>query len=247
MSTELVRASVLMPERKTKGPIRPNPPIGSVFNRLTVVSDWQTKGYGFFATVRCVCGTEKVIAKNNLLSGRVGSCGCLLKEFNKEVRSTHGLAGTPTYNTWTGMKARCQVPTNPNYSNYGGRGIKISEDWQTFEGFYKDMGESPFKGASIERLDTNGNYCKENCVWADSKTQNSNRRDNVLWEYKGVKYSLAELAKLSGLGYKMLSNRLYRSNWSVARAVETPKISLSDRANMKPETGPTNLRYRLYD
>lgn len=218
-----------------------NPSIGTIFGRLTVMSPFESKGHLWYATCRCSCGTEKVFLKGNLLSGRSSSCGCFLKERT----TTHGLAREPIYDVWQNMKQRCQVPAHKQYSNYGGRGIKVADDWQTFEGFYKDMGNRPFEGAMLERVDNDGPYSRENCVWADSKAKNNNKRNTVLWEYKGKKLRLAELVELSGLDRNVLSKRLYRSGWSVERTVETPITPHCERHNSLPSTTPA-VRHKLY-
>lgn len=256
MSTEFVRVSMPMPASqegddlvvplfKKKTPTIPNPPIGSMFGRLTVVSDWTSRGSGkgLFAVVRCVCGVEKEVAKLSLLRGNAKSCGCLRAEGNQ---TTHGQAGTSTYQSWQNMKKRCQSPTNNRYQYYGAKGISVCLEWETFEGFLKDMGQKPFLGASLERLDADGNYNKENCVWADAKTQNNNTHSNVLWEYRGKKYSLSALSELSGLKSSTLNSRLRIYKWSVERAVETPVLLPSESATLSAETGPAALSHKLY-
>lgn len=208
----------------------PNPPIGSVFGRLTVMSDFHTKGNDRSATCRCSCGTVKTVSKGNLINKNVQSCGCLSIEASKKRGTTHGMSRKPIYSVWSSIIQRCQNPSHIRYADYGGRDIKVSEDWQTFEGFFKDMGNPPFEGATLERVDTNGNYEKSNAVWADCKTQGNNRRNNVLFEYKGEKYSLDALSKLSGLNVKTMSSRIHTNKWSVKDAVELP---LHTRASSK--------------
>lgn len=78
------------------------------------------------------------------------------------------------------MLNRCNNPRNSAYENYGGRGIKVCDRWNSFENFLSDMGEKREKGMSIERVDVNGNYEPRNCIWADPKTQARNTRRTKL-------------------------------------------------------------------
>lgn len=89
----------------------------------------------------------------------------------------HGHANpkSPTYNTWRAMKERCDRPAHKDYSSYGGRGIGYDPRWSKFINFLTDMGERPH-GMTLDRIDPNGDYCKDNCRWADAMTQRHNRR-----------------------------------------------------------------------
>jgi len=224
----------------------PTPLVGTVFGRLTVVSEFHVRGNDRYATCRCSCGAEKEVSKGNLISGRNNSCGCLRKELSKERRTTHGMSQTPVYSSWTHMLSRCQNPANEHYHYYGGRGIKVCKEWQTIEGFYKDMGDPPFVGATLERLDTNLGYCKSNCVWADMESQADNTRRSIRFEYRGKLMSLKEMAELSGVSVKTLYCRLHDYKWSVARAVESPVTPRSESNRIPRETGPAAIRHKLY-
>ena len=144
---------------------------GDKFNKLTAVKFIKRdKHFNQYWLFRCDCGTEKVIRYWSVRSGLVKACGCLLKK--------HGMTNTKTYNSWIAMKKRCLDKNHISYKNYGGRGIIICSEWLKFENFYSDMGKRP-KNKSLDRVDNNGNYCKDNCRWATKKQQMNNMRTNI--------------------------------------------------------------------
>jgi len=98
-------------------------------------------------------------------------------------RHGYGNASSPTYRTWAAMKRRCDNPNVSNYRYYGGRGIAYDPAWAYFKNFLHDMGERPLD-ASLDRIDPNGNYCKDNCRWATLREQQLNTRTLKLDERK---------------------------------------------------------------
>lgn len=223
-----------------------DPAVGEVFGRLTVQGPSFSDGGGKkLIEVLCDCGINLIIRKGNLLSGTSKSCGCLAIEKAKS-KKTHGMSGTRMYYVWQNILQRCTLPTYKNYANYGGRGVTVCDRWNTFENFYADVGEPPFEGATLDRIDNDKGYCPENIRWATRIEQSANTRRNVRFEYRGTLYSIRELSDLSKLSIRLITARLYTNNWSVERAVETPVISHSESANMEPETGPGAVKHKLY-
>lgn len=159
----------------------------------------------------CDCGTEAIIPAYRLFSG--GSKACRFGGHMKGINVTHGMRYTKIYKLWRSMKIRCTNTKSPNYLLYGGRGITFDKKWETFEGFYEDMKDGHEDGLSLERIDVNGNYCKENCRWIELKDQAKNKRNTAYITYKGVTKRAFDWAELIGANKKTLSRRVYLG-WS---------------------------------
>lgn len=165
---------------------------GLVFGRLTVLAfDSVGKDYATLWLCRCECGNEKIIIGKNLVAGRTRSCGCKQGgrsdiaqagfrrgRFGSAVK-THGMTASSLYTTWLNMRKRCNDPKNQNYRNYGGRGIRLCDEWQAdFEAFYRDMFPTWQQGLTIDRIDSNGNYQPDNCRWVPMSEQWKTRRSH---------------------------------------------------------------------
>lgn len=132
-------------------------------------------------------------------------------------KSTH-----PLYQTWIDIRRRCRNQKYKDYPNYGGRGIKISEEWfNSFETFAQDMGERP-KNHSIDRIDVNGNYCKENCRWATQQEQSANKRKKI-FTHTFMGETLTEKQWANKLGISYSAFRMRKSmGWSIEKILTTP-------------------------
>lgn len=137
----------------------------------------------------------------------------------------HGMEGTRLYKIWDSMKQRCLNPNNPQYNNYGGRGITIYAEWHDFPNFMKWALQNGYcENLSIDRIDVNGNYHPGNCRWASQRTQNNNRRNNHLLTYNGRTHTIAEWGKITGILPATIHHRVSRDGWSVEDALTvTPK------------------------
>jgi len=197
---------------------------GQRFGRLTVIEfAKKTKDRQFMWKCKCDCGNEVDVRGYSLRSGKTKSCGCLQKEINIKLRQTHGLAKTRLYNIWNGMKGRCSLQTLSCYKYYGDRGIKVCEEWQTFEPFYDwAMANGYRDDLTIDRIDVNGNYEPTNCRWITQREQALNTRRNHYITYNGETKILEEWAMLLGINHSTLIERLNRWN-SIEEALTIPK------------------------
>lgn len=172
---------------------------------------------------RCDCGKILVVTGESMKSGNTLSCGCMRSEMVSNKNRSHNMSKTPIYHVWQAMKNRCLSSNDKQFKDYGGRGICVCDKWKTFEGFYEDMGESYRSWLTIERIDRNGNYCLENCTWADRITQGNNTSRNRLEIVDGITDTVANHARRYGHTYSTVQHRLQR-NWNVEEAFKTPRI-----------------------
>lgn len=119
------------------------------------------------------------------------------------------------------MVSRCHNPRCRAYPSYGGRGVKVCAEWRRFENFYADMGD-PATGMTLDRIDNDLGYSKTNCRWATHKTQNNNKRDNVLLDFRGKTLNVTQWSEELGVPRQLIYDRL-RTGWDAERALTTPK------------------------
>lgn len=166
---------------------------GNRFGRLVVLERHGTRVFPLGSSVptwvcRCDCGNEKVILGCDLRSKRTRSCGCLRDESSGDRNRTHGLSEHRLFNTWNSMIYRCSNKNSIGYHNYGGRGIKVCERWGDFKLFLDDM-ENTFKeGLTLDRINNDKGYYKENCKWStvSEQTRNKRKMDGCSSIYRGV-------------------------------------------------------------
>jgi hypothetical protein len=174
----------------------------------------------------CDCGKILSVRQDHLLSGATKSCGCLGREnsikahLGKSFNTTHGLSNKRLYKIWYGMLERCYKLKHQAFDDYGGRGITVCSDWRNdVTAFYQWAIKNGYSdNLTLDRIDVNGNYDPSNCQWATWKQQNSNKRNNHLIEYQGIKMTLSEWANSIGIDKRLLDRRL-SSGWNLDKAL----------------------------
>lgn len=167
------------------------------------------------------CGSATLIATGNVR--RTGSCLPCAQGLASTKNKVHGHAGkkkSATYRVWSSMRERCLSEKHPAYKNYGGRGITVCAEWQSFEAFLFDMGEKPL-GHSLDRIDNDKGYSRDNCRWASRKEQERNKRSNVLVTAHGRTQPLVAWTEQTGVPAQTIAYRI-RHGWEPERAVSEP-------------------------
>ena len=220
----------------SRNPIQP----GENFFRLTVISEAPSRkgssGYPIYnVNVICDCGNTLIVAEYKLRAKHTKSCGCFQVEKARKnlPLPTHSKSKSSEYNSWQAIKARCLKHNHPFYKYYGGRGIKVCDRWlASFENFYEDMGPRPFEGYTVDRIDVNGNYCKENCKWSSYEDQHRNRSNNKNVIINGIKMCASEACKFLNVHESKLVRMVKALNIDHQKAVDL--LMLNPRpVNMK--------------
>lgn len=193
---------------------------GRIFGNLTVLYRSSDRGNGKKPVVKweCQCSCSSIVAvkSDSLLSGHTKSCGC--------QKIKHGYSNKERlYQTWKNMRRRCHDPKNKRWEQYGGRGIAICHDWDDYNQFRKwAMANGYTDELTIDRINVDGNYCPENCRWADAKTQANNISRNRIIEYRNKEMTMSELADYLGLSYSALQHRIERG-WDMESIANIPQ------------------------
>lgn len=201
--------------------------VGGLYGRLTVLSVYK-QGSVWYGACECSCGTRKSIRLESLLNGRTKSCGCYNKELVSKRTSKGNFSNTRLYHVWENMKSRCNNSHNPEFHNYGGRGIKVCALWNNFLEFRKWAllagydSTAPKNVCTIDRIDNDGNYEPSNCRWVTCKENQNNKRKTRRFEYNGSLYSLRELSILANIRIEAMRSRIYTQKLTVKEAVEKP-------------------------
>lgn len=189
---------------------------GKRFGRLTVIGiDEGKQTRKTYWLCQCDCGKISSHRSDGLISGSIRSCGCLKNELSAErvaKNHKHKQSGTRLYHIWQGMKSRCYTKTSPDYQRWGGRGIKMCDEWRdSFESFYEWAMASGYKDTlTIDRVDNDGDYTPDNCRWTTAREQSRNRRSNIPITIGNTTKTLTEWCEIFNLDYKMVNARYKR-------------------------------------
>lgn len=197
---------------------------GKRFGRLTAIKYiGKSKGKQTLWECKCDCGNIAIVHHQNLKSGHTSSCGCYNSEVASEREKEHGQSGTRLYNIWHDMIYRCYNGNHRSYKDYGGKGIIVCNEWKDdFEAFRNWAIENGYKeNLSIDRIDSDKNYCPENCRWATDIQQANNTSRNLIFTVDGCTDTLANLCRKYNIPYTLAHSRIYR-NWDIKKALTEP-------------------------
>lgn len=203
--------------------------IGERFGKLVILETFQrqqSSGRNVrYCRCRCDCGIEKTISLDHLLTGHTISCGCVHKEMLQKRLTLHNQTNTRLHHIWEGIRHRCNCKTYKRYEDYGGRGIKLCEEWNDFCNFKKWADENGYsENLTIDRIDNNGNYEPSNCRLVDNLVQQNNKRNNRYYEVNGEKLTCGQIARKYGVEMYSLKYFLKKES-NVIEAIRKSKRS----------------------
>ncbi|WP_195245019.1 hypothetical protein [Clostridium celatum] len=203
--------------------------IGQVYGKLTITGlIYNEKAKRNYALCKCECGNEKVVSISNLIKGATTSCGCYRNQRIKETCEKHGMYKTRLNKEYRGLKQRCYNSKNSRYKYYGGKNIKICDEWLGKDGFINFMNWSLENGyndeLTLDRIDVDSDYSPDNCRWVTMRIQCNNRTTSHFETFNGETKTVAEWADKVGIKASIIYKRLKRG-WSIEKALTTPPMN----------------------
>jgi hypothetical protein len=195
---------------------------GSRFGRLIVLSAVLDKGRHSVWLCECDCGATRNIREDSLDTGNTRSCGCLQKDAVSKATRKHGASTTKSHKAWRAMLDRCYNHKHKSYDIYGGRGIKVCDEWrQEYSSFLSDMGE-PQPRMFLDRVNNDLGYSKDNCRWATGAESVRNRSNTFIIEWEGKQCRLVDVAESMGIKPVRAYKRIVHSKWDTCKALTEP-------------------------
>ncbi len=202
---------------------------GTRVGNWTVLRLAEIREHKAYWLCRCDCGKEAEVVSSVLRKGQSKSCGCMTKRRISDAVRTHGGTGTPEHRVWKSIITRCCNPKARCFPRYGGRGIRICERWRSsFAHFLADVGARPSVKHQIEREDNDGDYEPGNCRWATDAEQRRNKRTNRFVEHDGLRLTITDWSKRTGIDKTTLRNRILRG-WPASRALTEAPVDYRRR------------------
>lgn len=185
--------------------------VGKKFGRLFVLKETEkrSKNGEIYYLCKCDCGNTKEINGTSLRKNRTLSCGCYNKEIiNKAKKRIY--KNKRLYELISSIKQRCYNKNNKAYKNYGGRGIKVCDEWKNDNNKFVEwaLNSGYKKGLWIDRINNNGNYEPDNCRWITPKEQQNNKRTNHFLTYDGITHTIKEWSEIKNINYATLMRRV---------------------------------------
>lgn len=206
--------------------LRENVKPGDRYHDFTVVGFVDNNPNSARCRFLCKCGKECVLRASYVVNGNTKSCGCR--------KLLHGETKSKEHCSWWSMICRCNDPKDEHYPNYGGRGIRVCQEWaDSYIAFISCVCRKPSPKHTLDRIDVNGHYEPGNVRWATPKEQSRNRRNNKVVTFNGVAMCCAEWCELLGFSKNLVSKRL-SMGWSVEKALTTPQQKKKPKAERKP-------------
>ena len=211
---------------------------GNKYGRLTALYPTKIVGKRTYWMFQCECGNKKELRTDKVISKKAPtkSCGCL----KKENTTIHGMNKTRFYSIWYHIKRRCDNPNDVAYCHYGLRGISYCEEWKDFINFKNDMYDSYLKhceefgeeNTTIDRIDVNSNYSKNNCRWLTIKEQANNRTNTIWVQLEDKKLSISDYCELNNLNYSTWSSKYYNSEYYLNQIKIIPESFFKDNTEV---------------
>jgi len=208
--------------RKLVGEKNLNDLTGQKFGKWTVLKRVKENSKRVKYLCRCECGAEHIVLGTTLSSGE--STKCKKCGYKYAIHYIHNMSNTRLYTIWVDMKSRCNKNTSKVYKYYGGKGVKVCNEWSSdFMNFYNWAITNGYQDhLTIDRIDVNGNYEPANCRWITKQEQANNKTTNHFITYNGETHTIKQWSNITGLSQEVIFGRIVRYKWAVERALTEP-------------------------